>query len=286
MYICGQGNLLSKIDRMAESDRFPRFILLIGDYGFGKKVVSEYIADKLSAMFVPCSIDVDSVRSAITDSLVVGVKTVYAFFDCDNMSLGAKNALLKAIEEPEKNAYFIMTARNPDMLLGTILSRGTVFNMDAYSPGDITEYMSYYTEIKGIEVVPDKKKLIEAISVCPNDIITYINSNVDEIYDLADKFIQFIGDASIANELKITGKLKLKQDGDGIDPVAFLRCVLVCCNKLILNDPSGYDTKIFYMITKRTADAITEITKNGANKKIVVDNYIINLHIDIAGGVS
>lgn len=125
MYVCGQKNLLQDIDTLVKNNKFPRFSIIVGDTGFGKKVISEYIAKHLEASFVPCSVDVESVRDTIANAYEMTEKTLYMFFDCDGMSTQAKNALLKVTEEPPNNAYFIMTVRDISNILGTLISRGT-----------------------------------------------------------------------------------------------------------------------------------------------------------------
>ena len=42
----GQVNLLNKIDKLVENG-FPRFVLLVGEKGSGKKLMSREIANKL-----------------------------------------------------------------------------------------------------------------------------------------------------------------------------------------------------------------------------------------------
>ncbi len=53
---------------------------------------------------------VSDVRQAVEQTQTVGGTTVFCTFaDADNMSLAAKNALLKIVEEPPKNVYSKVT---------------------------------------------------------------------------------------------------------------------------------------------------------------------------------
>lgn len=54
---------------------------------------------------------------------------MYVFKDCDNMSNAAKNALLKVIEEPPQQAYFVMLLKSTSNTLATILSRGMLISL-------------------------------------------------------------------------------------------------------------------------------------------------------------
>ena len=47
----------------------------------------------------------------------------------EEMNESAQNKLLKTLEEPPANTYFIMTSRNPDLLLPTITSRCRIFRL-------------------------------------------------------------------------------------------------------------------------------------------------------------
>ena len=58
-------------------------------------------------------------------------KKVYIFEECDRrFPVISQNAFLKTLEEPPQDVLFIMTCENSNTLLGTILSRATVFSLD------------------------------------------------------------------------------------------------------------------------------------------------------------
>jgi replication-associated recombination protein RarA len=281
MYICGQKNLITTIDELIERGKFPRFSIIVADTGCGKKVLSDYIAQKLGCTFVPCAIDVASIRDTIQAAYTITEPTLYMFIDCDDMSVAAKNSLLKVTEEPPNNAYFIMTVRDTSNVLGTILSRGTSFTMEPYSVSDIQDFI---TE-KQYTFKDKAKKIVEEICVCPQDVMTANNTDIDKLYDLSDKFIQCIGATNLANELKITTMLNTKKDSDnGIDPMMFMRCVLFCCNTYIKNECTKEDLSIFHDIISVTTKYMTFLLKKGCNKTSVIDNWIIELHMKIKGG--
>lgn len=280
MYVCGQKKLLERIDKLIDNNLFPRFIILVGNRGCGKKVLSDYIARKLEANFVPCGTKADEVKDVIFNSYTVSEKTLYMFFDCDDMSVNAKNALLKVTEEPPNNSYFVMTVTDLSTVLETLISRGTVFNTEPYTIDDLKEFIEY----KKYEFTENEKKIIYQICTCPEEVINAKDNNVKEVYDLADKFIQFIGSANMANELKIATMLNLKKDQtDKIDPVVFLRCIMLCCNSY-LYDSSKDDVKIFDSIIKETSKALVDLSKKSFSKQMVIDNWIISTHLKVSGG--
>ena len=276
MYVCGQDRILRGIDETVSYNRFPRFSIIVAPTGFGKKVISDYIARKLHANFVPCESTVDGVRNVIADSYAVADTTLYMFADADNMSVVAKNALLKVTEEPPNNAYFIMTVSDLSNVLGTLISRGNVMYLDPYTTNDLKEFASY----KKYNFTDEAKKIVYQICSCPQDIISAEETDITSVYNLAESFVKYIGKANLANELKITPKLKLKESTDGIDPIMFLRCVVLSCADLVINHGQlDYDGVI-----RVVSSSITSLCTKGCNKQSIIDNCIINSHLMITGG--
>lgn len=281
MYVCGQSNLIRRLDNLTDTNHMPRFMIIVGNKGTGKKVISEYISKKIGANFVPCGIKADEVKDVIYNSYTVSEKTLYMFFDCDDMSVNSKNALLKVTEEPPNNSYFIMTVCDVSTVLDTLISRGTVFNIEPYTIEDLKDFISHreYTFTK------EETNIIYQICTCPEDVMNARETKIKDVYDLADKFIQFIGSANLANELKIATMLNMKKDQtDKINPIVFLRCIMLCCNNYILQECTNDDLKIFTDIIRETSKALTDLGKKSLNKQMVVDNWIVSTHMKITGG--
>lgn len=285
MYICGQKELLSDINTLIDKNKFPHFAILVGGVGFGKKLLADYIAMRLGANFVPCGIKAEEVRDVIYNSYTATEKTLYMFFDCDDMSVTSKNALLKVTEEPPNDSYFIMTVQDLSSVLGTIVSRATVFYMNPYSVSDIDDYI----EKKDFDFDDKTRSIVKQICTCPNDVKIASSTDIKAVYDTADKFIQFIGAANLANELKIATTLNLKKDdsekSDKIDPVMFMRCILLCCSQMVSQDGVvPEDIKVFHSIIKETSKSLIEFQAKGSNKQSVIDNWIVSTHMAVSGG--
>lgn len=284
MYVCGQKKLLSEIDQLIESGAFPRFSIIVGNVGTGKKVISDYIARKLGANFVPSGIKAEEVRDVIDNSYTVIEKTLYMFADSDYMSVTSKNSLLKVTEEPPNNSYFIMTVRDLSNVLETIISRAMVFHIEPYSESDLDGFIAH----RNYSIDSAKRKILKQICLCPQDITVASDIDIKAVYDVADKFIQFIGSANLANELKISTMLNLKSsdsDKDGkIDPIIFMRCIMLCCNSMMLDNISAEDAKIFHSIISETSRSLIALQSKGCNKQEVVDNWIVSTHMAITGG--
>lgn len=282
MYICGQKELLSDINTLIDKNKFPHFAILVGGVGFGKKLLADYIAMRLGANFVPCGIKAEEVRDVIYNSYTVTEKTLYMFFDCDDMSVTSKNALLKVTEEPPNDSYFIMTVQDLSSVLGTIVSRATVFYMNPYSVNDIDDYI----EKKGFDFDDKTRSIVKQICTCPNDVKIASSTDIKAVYDTADKFIQYIGAVNLANELKIPQSLDIKMDNsEKINTVMFMRCILLCCADMISQEISKDDVRVFSKIISETSKALHEYQSKGSNKQAVLDNWIVKTHMTVSGGV-
>ena len=182
----GQANLQSRIDKLIENRTFPRFSIFVGPKGSGKKTfVRELINSVTDGLYEECGIKVDDVRNLITDAYKIHSIAVYFIPDADSMSNAAKNALLKVIEEPPNNAYFIMTLEDESNTLPTILSRGIVFRMDRYTPYELIDYASdKYSNVKG----ESWKKVVTSICETPGevDLLSNIDNKnyIQDFYDL------------------------------------------------------------------------------------------------------
>ena len=96
----------------------PRFIIIVGEQGSGRLTLAKEIMRMLN---IKNGLIQDSIVSAGRDTIELAYNctepTMYIFRDADDMSLNAKNALLKVVEEPPNNAYFVMTVHNIDNML-------------------------------------------------------------------------------------------------------------------------------------------------------------------------
>ena len=135
----GQTKVLENIKRIANGN-FPRFSIICGQKHGGKKLIAKEIAKTLNAQLISTDVKVDTIRDIIKLAYKQTEPTVYLLADADKMSLAAKNALLKITEEPPQKAYFIMTITDINNTLQTLRSRGTIINLDPYTPSELLRY--------------------------------------------------------------------------------------------------------------------------------------------------
>lgn len=81
----------------------------------------------------------------IVESLVLrpysSSKKVYCLFGIENMNEISQNKILKSLEEPPEDVFFILTSANMKLVLSTVASRTNVVEIDAASNKDIFDML-------------------------------------------------------------------------------------------------------------------------------------------------
>ena len=118
----------------------PRMILIVGEEGSGRLTFAKEIVKVLNATAVIHDNSIDSVRNTIEQAYTATSTIVHIFEDVQEMSVSAKNSILKVIEEPPNKAYFIMTIDRAESMLATVLSRSTVISIAPYTKAEISTF--------------------------------------------------------------------------------------------------------------------------------------------------
>lgn len=107
---------------------------------------TSFLSKRLSSLFVSKgrknqAATIDEIR-AIQDWFSTGADTKIAILEnIEECTEGAKNSLLKVLEEPDKNAYLILISSNAQKLLQTILSRVRRFTFPALTDKKISGFL-------------------------------------------------------------------------------------------------------------------------------------------------
>lgn len=251
-------------------DCVPALTVLVGKRGSGKKTAVEYIRKnvKNDGMLRCENNSVETVRNVISKCYELGGQIYYVFQDCDNMSTQAKNAMLKVMEEPPKGARFILTVTNSSNLLGTIRSRAFVYEMQPYSLEEMKRFVSTTKEEKVRGIRWNEYKFV----TCPGDIVRLVNLPYDfnEMVQYAQTLVDYIGEATQANALKIATKLDLKGDDESKYPLdLFLnaaRTGFLSCKK-----QSSFEA------IERITVAIRELNMATVSKQNVINTLLLDL---------
>lgn len=88
------------------------------------------------------TIPVDDIREMIRECAgfpFEGGNRVVKIIEADRMTAQAQNCLLKILEEPPQNHFFLLTSSNPDLLLTTVRSRCRLLKLKPWDEAFITE---------------------------------------------------------------------------------------------------------------------------------------------------
>lgn len=257
----GQRNNLSTLARWRCNKSVPRFIIIAGDEGSGRLTLSKIIMKTLHATGIISDCKIDDVRRTIEYAYEYTAPTVYIFRNADDMSVGAKNALLKVVEEPPNNAYFIMTVQNVDNMLGTIRSRGTILKMEPYSMEELESFcndddmLRYFSNIGQLKTdIKDVKKAEK----CVQDVF-------DSLFDFRN------GTKLLKSATGIRGK---KTEVDKVDGRLFMRVF----EKNIVHVPTE---KLPSSIVKHMENCKRTISKNSVNCKAAIECMLISILEDV-----
>lgn len=278
----GQKSLLQYIDKLIDYN-FPRFSIITGTRGSGKKLLANHIASKLKYPLITLETKIDDIREMISLAYKQTEPIIYLIPDADKMSVGAKNSLLKVIEEPPNNAYFIMTLQDIENTLPTIKSRCREFKMNLYTDSELREMISL--------INPNLNEHDQNIllNCCDNyyELDILYRYGIQEFYDYVKKVYDNIYKVQSANSFKILDKLKIKdEDTDKYDIELFLRTFnQLAINDLIadIRDKNKLDSTILNKQSKIgeiidiTSKVIRNLRTTGINKTSLLDTWILDI---------
>lgn len=171
----GRDRIRGSLAQAMAGDRVPHALLIVGPSGTGKTTLAQALANGAMCMSPvqgdPCGhcvackliaggmtpeltyiapdekglIPVGAVRQAIDNMYI---KPAYAAHrvciidDCDAMNAQAQNAFLKTLEEPPATGMLILTTSHPDLLLPTVISRISRFDIDRADEQETVDYIA------------------------------------------------------------------------------------------------------------------------------------------------
>ena len=269
----GQVNNIRFLDTCISNNKLPRFLLIRGSKGSGKKELVNYISKQTGYEVVFFGTSVEAVRNLITLCYQQTKPIIYVIPDCEKLSNQAENALLKVAEEPPTNAYIVLTV-NDDSLLPTIKSRGTLISMEEYSYKDKKEFAKSVLDIT--------TGLDEQLELCttPGEIIDIVNTDYNSISKFCDNIVNNISQANIGSALKITKKLRLKEkdneDDTLFDLQIFIKVLLYKYQQRCFEQQDFTKYLYFFNCWNCVFYTNKQLQKN-INKQYVVDEMVLKL---------
>lgn len=253
----GQKNNIKTFIKWRCNKSVPRFIIISGDIGSGRLTLAKEIMHMLYMPGIISDCKIDDVRRTIEYAYEYTAPTMYIFRNADDMSVAAKNALLKVVEEPPNNAYFIMTVQNIDNMLGTIKSRGTIIKMEPYTQQELKS------------VCDDELKL----KYCTNiGELQVAHEDIQRTEDCVDDVLKALREKSGTKLLKACTQLKGKQtESDKIDCLLFFKVFQKQFYKI-------YDYSNLPLTALRDIFVCKqELTRNTINKKSSIESMLIRM---------
>ena len=260
----GQKNNINTLIQWRCNKSVPRFIIISGDIGSGRLTLAKVIIRMINAKGIIIGNSIAEVRETIENAYTITESTCYIFRNADDMKNEAKNALLKVVEEPPNNAYFIMTVHNTDNMLGTIRSRGTVIKMEPYTREEL------------LSATNDEILL----NYCSNIGQTMEDAeNIKNAEYLVNEVFQAFRDKSGTQLLKACTNLRGKQtEKDKCDCTLFMR---VFRKNILSLDTSLLQSISIYHISR----CMQELSRNTINKKASIESMLINILETLKGEI-
>ena len=242
----------------------PQFLVLQGEEGSGRSTLIDLLKKTFVFDVVVCGTSVEEIRTIKTLAYHLTKPTFYIFYRGDKLSLSAKNALLKLVEEPPKAAYFIM--RVCEAPLSTLQSRAFIYKMQPYTAAELQLGFKLF----------EKEHLYNSYKfVCKNigQIKQFVASAYEDMIVYCDTILTMIETAAAGNVLNITNKLALKDEPDKWNITVFLNILeWRFCLQYQKTKLDKYFQGIYRLhVVKEQLKII------GVNKQVLLDNFFLGL---------
>lgn len=266
----GQDKNKEQVEWWRKTNTFPRTIILSGMRGCGKRMFASYTADQLGFDIRWVGNKVNDVRDMISDCRSLSKPTMFVFVGADDMSLSAKNSLLKVTEEPPNDAYFVIPLEDVSSTLPTIKSRSIEIQMEPYTREQLAE-------------LTDSELCLE-IARCPGEIVNLEKVGVEKLVETVDKVIDYIYDVSCGNALHIAKNIQFKDGDDGYDLEVFWRVLVVRLADRLIENAAQYSmekTMVFVRWMSTTQHFLNRLNNTSLNRKMLFDMWVMDIRGEV-----
>lgn len=167
--VYGQPAVVKELNLRFKNNKIPKALLLKGRYGCGKTTVSKIFAMMLNCEHLdsngePCGVcpvckdiiyeswsqdtkmldggsngkdDVIAFSQMAQMSPMYNKNSIFIIEEADQLSTAAKNSLLKLLEKPQDNVYFVLLSMNDKGIPSALQSRCQVLKFNPFSSTDI-----------------------------------------------------------------------------------------------------------------------------------------------------
>lgn len=263
----GQKELLYQIDTLVANKKFPKFSIVIGEDGYGKHTLCKYIADKLQLDYLLFNNKIDDMRTFIDVVTSQANPYIYVLQDGDAMSVGAKNSILKVVEEVPQNAYIILLIDNRNSALATLLSRAFVFELNSYSKSELLEYCKMQGIANGDDLIQ--------VANCPGEIDTASKQDVAAVIKFATDLLDNISKYDLPYAMKKCAEMNGSADSKYDLKLVFNAMYSVMVHRL--ETVSRENLKMYRDICSLISEYSYKLRMRSGNRKYIVDSFMMNL---------
>lgn len=266
----GQAKNKEQVEIWRRTASLPRTLILSGMRGCGKRTFANFIAEQFDFDIRWVGNKVNDVRDMIADSRSLSKPTIFVFVGADDMSLSAKNSLLKVTEEPPNDAYFIIPLEDVSSTLATIKSRSIEVKMEPYT----REQLAAFT----------KNELCLEIATTPGEIIELEKSGVENLVEIVEKVVDNINEVSSGNALNVIKHIKLKDEEEGYGLDVFWRVFLNRLARRLCDKASIYgmwQIKLYAEWMSITQQYLNRLNNASLNRKMLFDLWVLDIRNEV-----
>ena len=275
----GQEKLIAELDSKINAKGvkvLPRFSIILGTRGAGHEELAKYIASKFDdADYIQLQdVKIDSIRTMITQAYSLHRPTIFCIPHADDMSINAKNAMLKVVEEVPNKAYFIMCLEDLSNTLATIESRAQTLRMSTPTPDEVEKFARSLYESKPDEAEID---MIGKVCVSEGEVRMMQKYGAKNFYAYAKYVVDNVTKVSGAEVFKLSDKLALKDEEDKYDIKLFLRTLQMILVDDIKADSASEYTKVRLLVSLTISQYMSDLKIKGINKAMLMDNLLLQI---------
>lgn len=211
-------SLFEKVNTLT-LDTLPRTLMLLGEYGCGKKMLVEKIGKVLN---IETEDITDNLSLELIDDITQRVHPKIYTIDGNKLTVRTENVILKFLEEPLKNAYIILLAESRASLLQTVLNRCQVWEFEQYDENFLRGFITTDCDVDKLLLVANT----------PGKVIEYQTYPIEQMYALAAKIFLNVEKANFANTLTLSKYIAFKNEQDRYDFNLFTDILLVVCREM------------------------------------------------------
>lgn len=184
-----------------------------------EKITAEVLrqAEKLEGGFMYDALPIDQIRRAAAWAHLKSAsgKKVFVIESADRMSEGARNALLKTLEEPPEDTIFVLTTAHRGALLPTILSRVRTYTFAVRTAAQQAEVLT--------RVFHADADTIAAASTIDGYLQTFLPVSPAEVAQQAQTFVQSLATLAVGTAVDVAAVCKACA---GFEPRVLLKIFL------------------------------------------------------------